>query len=282
MSPSTHNNGAILVSGIINLSPDSFYNESRCDTITAVLKKAERMVEDGADILDVGAESSRPGSQPVSSDVEMDRLLPVVASLRKSIGVPLSVDTYKPDVAEKVLDEGVEWINDITGLQKYESMAPLIARYGAGVVAMHMRGTPATMQSDLHYDDLISEVIQYLKKSLAIAETAGIAPDHMIIDPGIGFGKSVEQNLELIRRLDRFKVLNKPILLGLSRKAFIGNVLNLPVEERLEGSISAAVIGVINGARVLRVHDVKETVRAVKMAQAIIYPGRERDDKTFR
>ncbi len=282
MSLSIHNNGAVLVSGIINLSPDSFYNESRCDTITAVLKKAEQMVEDGADILDIGAESSRPGSQPTASEVDLDRLLPVVASLRKSIGVPLSVDTYKPEVAEKVLDEGVEWINDITGLQKYEAMAPLIAGYGAGVVMMHMRGTPATMQNNLYYDDLLGEVIQYLKKSLTIAESAGIAPDRMIVDPGIGFGKSVEQNLELIRHLDRFKVLNKPILLGLSRKGFIGNVLNLPVEERLEGSISAAVIGMMNGARVLRVHDVKETVRAVKMAQAIIYPIKERDDKTFR
>lgn len=260
----------VLVAGIINLSPDSFYGDSRCDTESAALKKAEQFACEGADMLDVGAESSRPGSQPIPSDLELVRLLPVVSSLRKSIGIPLSVDTCKPGIAERVLDKGVEWINDITGLQKHADMAPLIARYKAGVIMMHMQGTPATMQDNPQYQDLIGEIIQYLKRSIAIAESAGIASDRMIIDPGVGFGKTVEHNLELLRRLDEFKVLNKPLLLGVSRKAFIGNVLGLPVDERLEGSLAAAVIGVMKGVRILRVHDVKETVRAVKMAQVIM------------
>ena len=256
------------MAGIINLTPDSFYGKSRCSTESEALKKAEQFISEGADILDIGAESSRPGSLPIPIDVELTRLLPVISILRKSKGVAISVDTYKPHVAERVLDQGVEWINDITGLQKYGEMANIIARYKAGVMILHMRETPATMQDCTHYEDLVGEITQYLKRSITIAELAGIT--RIIIDPGIGFGKTTQQNLELLRRLDEFKVLNKPVLLGVSRKAFIGSVLNLPEGERLEGSLAAAVIGVMRGARILRVHDVKETVRAVKMAQAIM------------
>lgn len=266
-------NSKVLVAGIINLSPESFYGDSRCETVASAVKKAERMMAEGADFLDIGAESSRPSSRSIPAEVELERLLPVVTQLRKA-GIPLSVDTYKPFVAERVLGLGVGLINDITGLQRDHAMAGVIARFDAGVIIMHMRGTPETMQIDPRYDDLVGEIIQFFRQSIAIAESAGIAS--MIIDPGIGFGKTLEHNLELLRCLDRFKVLDKPILVGASRKGFIGQVLDLPVEERLEGSLASAVVAVTKGARILRVHDVKETVRAVKTAQAIIYPEREK------
>jgi len=258
----------VLIMGVLNLSPDSFYKESRCSTKIESLKMAERLVEEGADILDIGAETSRPGSKPIREDVELDRLMTVVPELRRRVKIPLSVDTYKPGVAEKMLSLGVNIINDITGLQQHPEMAEVIARHGAGVVLMHMRGTPSTMQERLDYDDLIGEILLYLRKSISLAETAGI--NHIAVDPGIGFGKTAEHSMQIIRGLDRFKTLNKPILLGASRKSFIGQALDLPAEERLEGSLAAALIGIENGASILRVHDVKETVRAVKMARAIL------------
>ena len=267
----------VLIMGIINLSPDSFYKKNHCSAQAESLAMAERLVEEGADILDIGAETSRPGSQPIADEVELDRLTAVVPELRRQIKIPLSVDTCKPRVAEKMLSLGVDMINDITGLQHPE-MAETIARHGAGVVLMHMRGTPAVMQNRPRYDDLIGEILLYLRKSVALAEEAGIHSDRIAIDPGIGFGKTAEHNLEILRQLGRFKVLNKPILLGASRKSFIGKVLDLPTEERLEGSLAAALIGMENGASILRVHDVKETVRAVKMTQAILNPRIQHDD----
>lgn len=260
----------VLIMGVLNLSPDSFYPESRCLDPMDALKMAERFVEEGADILDVGAETTRPGSQPVPEEVELQRLTTVVSDLCKHHTIPISVDTYKPRVAAQMLSMGVEIINDITGLRQYPEMARVIAQHQANVVLMHMRGSPATMQENPVYGDVTAEILDDLRKSVDLAETAGIAPDRIAIDPGIGFGKTVEHNLEIIRHLDRFQRLNKPILLGVSRKSFIGKVLDLPLEERLEGSLAAALIGMKNGASILRVHDVKATVRAVKMAQAIL------------
>ncbi len=256
--------------GIINLSPDSFYGDSYCGNIDETLKVAAEMVQGGAAMLDIGAESSRPGSLPITEEEEIGRLLPVVSRLVKEFDLPVSVDTYKPAVIEAVLGEGVTLINDITGLQQSPRSAEIIARYNAGVIVMHMRGNPQTMQIDPKYDNLMEEVITYLKRSIQIAETAGIDPDRIIIDPGIGFGKTVEQNLELVRNLSQFNRLKKPILLGVSRKSFIGKTLNLPVEDRLEASLAAAVIGIINGANIIRAHDVPETVRALNMAQLIL------------
>lgn len=255
--------------GIINLSPDSFYPDSRVPTVAGVLKVAERMIEEGADYLDVGAESSRPGAKPISEDEELAIILPVVSQLCKNFPVPVSVDTYKPGVAQKVLDEGVAIINDITGLRTPE-MAPIIAEYDAGVVIMHMLGTPATMQEEIHYDDCVSEIRQFLRQGIQTAEAAGIASERIWVDPGIGFGKTVEHNLEIISRLEAFSVLGKPLLLGTSRKSFIGKILDLPVAERLEGSLATAVIGVIKGAEILRVHDVLETSRAVKIVNEVL------------
>jgi dihydropteroate synthase len=264
---------SVLVMGIVNLSPDSFFAGNA--SAAAALKTAERLMEEGADILDIGAESSRPGSRPVPAEVELERLVPVVSEICKRFKVPVSVDTCKPAVAERALSLGAEIINDITGLQKFPRMAEIIAAHGAGVVLMHMRGSPETMQENPRYDDVIGEIAAFLGKSVALAEAAGIAPDRIAVDPGIGFGKTVGHNLEILRNLDGLKKLRKPILLGASRKSFIGHVLDLPAEERLEGSLAAAVIGVQKGASILRVHDVKETARAVRLAQAV-FTGKER------
>ncbi len=259
------------IMGIINLSQDSFYGKSRAATVQDAVKQAELFVEEGAAMLDIGAESTRPGSRPVSEDLEAQRLIPVVAQIRKRFAsVPLSVDTYKPSVAEQVLSEGATIINDVTGLQKHSAMAGIIGRFKAGVILMHMQGTPRTMQENPKYEDLIRDIIAYLEKSVRIAENAGIAPDRIWVDPGIGFGKLPAHNLEIIRRLGDLAVLKRPILVGVSRKSFIGKVLDLAVDERLEGSLAAAVVAVMNGAAVIRTHDVAATYRAVKMAQAIL------------
>ena len=272
MTPSSHSKNDLptaKIMGIINLSPDSFYPDSRVPTVTAALKMAERMIQEGADYLDVGAESSRPGAKPISENEELAIILPVVSQLCKNCAVPVSVDTFKPGVAQKVLEEGVAIINDITGLRTSE-MAPIIAEYDAGVVIMHMRGTPATMQEEIYYDDCVGEIRQFLEQGIQTAEAAGIAPDRIWVDPGIGFGKTVEHNLEIIARLETFSALGKPLLLGTSRKSFIGKILDLPVAERLEGSLATAVIGVIKGAKILRVHDVLETCRAIRIVSEIL------------
>lgn len=261
--------------GIINLSPDSFYPDSRVPSVPAALKLAERMIEEGAHYLDVGAESSRPGAKPISEEEELAIILPVVKRLCLDFSVPVSVDTYKPGVAQKVLEEGVSIINDIAGL-RYPEMAPIIAEYNASVVIMHMRGSPDNMQEDLHYDDCMGEIRQFLEQGIRTAEAAGIASDCIWVDPGIGFGKTVQHNLEILANLDSFTSLRKPVLLGTSRKSFIGKILDLPVAERLEGSLATAVIGLIKGAKILRVHDVQETYRAVKIASEILKAQNEK------
>jgi dihydropteroate synthase len=257
------------IMGIINLSPDSFYPGSRAPSVHAALLVAERMIEEGADYLDVGAESSRPGAKPISEEEELAIILPFVSQLCKNFSIPISVDTYKPGVAQKVLEEGVSIINDITGL-RYPEMASIIAEYDAGVVIMHMRGSPENMQEDLHYDDCVGEIKTFLGRGIQTALSTGIASDRIWVDPGIGFGKTVEHNLEILAHLDSFASLQKPILLGTSRKSFIGKILDLPVAERLEGSLATAVIGVMKGAWILRVHDVQETYRAVRIVSEIL------------
>jgi dihydropteroate synthase len=257
------------IMGIINLSPDSFYPGSRVPSVSAALMAAERMIEEGADYLDVGAESSRPGAKPISEEEELAIILPVIKQLCKSLAIPISVDTYKPNVAQKALEEGVSIVNDITGL-RYPEMASIIAEYGAGVVIMHMQGSPENMQEEIHYDHCIPEIKQLLKQGVQTAEEAGIAPDRIWVDPGIGFGKTVELNLDILANLDSFLSLQKPVLVGTSRKSFIGKILDLPVAERLEGSLATAVIAVVKGAKILRVHDVQETYRAVKIASEVL------------
>lgn len=257
------------IMGIINLSPDSFYPASRMPTVSDALKLAERMIEEGADYLDVGAESSRPGAKPISTDEELAILVPLVSHLCRDFPVSVSVDTYKPGVAQVVLDEGVAMINDITGL-RYPEMAPIIAEYDAGVILMHMLGTPDNMQENIHYENCVQEIKEFLQKGIQTAETAGIKPNRIWVDPGVGFGKLVRHNLEILAQLEVFADLNKPLMLGASRKSFLGKILDLPVAERLEGSLATAVIGVMHGARILRVHDVQETARAVTIAHEVM------------
>ena len=256
--------------GIINISPDSFYEQSRCNSTDEVLQKAEKMIREGADFLDLGAESSRPGSKPISEQEEIDKLIPVISSLVKITDIPISVDTYKPIVAKEALKAGAKIINDITGLQKSPEMADVISMFDAGVVLMHMQGSPITMQKNPSYKNVIQEVKEFLEQSVKISKEAGIFSDQIAIDPGIGFGKNQKQNLEILSKLEKFIELGKPILIGVSRKSFIGNILNLPPERRLEGSLAASVIGITKGASIVRTHDVKETRNAIKVAEAII------------
>ena len=265
--------GSVAVMGIINLSPDSFYAGNRCATVEEAVRHAENMVEEGAHVLDVGAESTRPGSQAIGEETELKRLAPVISALAKRVPVPVSVDTSKPAVADRVLQEGAQIINDVAGLQSHPEMSRIIARHGAGVVVMHMQGVPETMQDNPQYGDVVEDVLEFLRLSVETAGSAGIAPRSIAVDPGIGFGKTLEHNLKLIGSLRRFKVLDKPVLIGVSRKSFIGRILDLDAEERLEGSLAAGVAGVINGADILRVHDVRATVRAVRIAHAIREAG---------
>ena len=256
--------------GIINISPDSFYEQSRCNSTDEVLQKAEKMIREGADFLDLGAESSRPGSKPISEQEEIDKLIPVISSLVKITDIPISVDTYKPTVAKEALQAGAKIINDITGLQKSSEMADVISMFHAGVILMHMQGSPITMQNNPSYKNVIQEVKEFLEQSVKISKAAGIFSDQIAIDPGIGFGKNQKHNLEILSQLEKFIELGKPILIGVSWKSFIGNILNLPPERRLEGSLAASVIGITKGASIVRTHDVKETRNAIKVAEAII------------
>lgn len=261
------NSTAIM--GIINLSPDSFYSRSIPRSISGVFNVAKKMIQEGVHILDVGAETTRPGSKGISVKLELERLLPVITKLTKEFDIPISVDTYKPEVASVVLQEGVSVINDISGLGAGYKMANVIARHKAGVVLMHMKGTPETMQNKPYYKDVCAEVLNFLSSRIMQAEEAGIDFESIAIDPGIGFGKTLTHNVDLITKLDQLKVLGKQILLGVSRKSFIGDILNLEPAERLEGSIAAGIVGVINGANILRVHDVGSTMRAVRVVKAL-------------
>ena len=269
------NSTAIM--GIINLSPDSFYSRSSHSNPCDVFHAAEKMVHDGVHILDVGAESTRPGSRGISVKLELERLLPVITKLTKEFNVPISVDTYKPEVASVVLQEGATVINDISGLGAGYKMANVISHHKAGIVLMHMKGTPEIMQKNPCYDDVCAEVLNFLSQRVELAEDAGIDSGSIAIDPGIGFGKTLVHNIDLISKLGQLKVLGKQILLGVSRKALIGGILNLEPAERLEGSIAAGIMGVVNGANILRVHDVEPTVRAVRIARALMKTDRKND-----
>jgi len=258
-----------VIMGILNVTPDSFSDGGRYLSFEAALARAREMVDEGADIIDVGAESSRPGSSPVDEEEEISRLLPVVEGLLQDGIAPVSVDTYKPLVAEAALRAGAHMVNDISGLKFFPELASVAAEYGAPMVLMHMKGKPKTMQLDPKYRELIGEIIDSLAGSIECAAGQGLSAEQTIVDPGIGFGKTFEDNLVILRRLREFTCLGRPILVGPSRKSFIGQVLDLPVEERLEGSIAAAACAVLAGADILRVHDVKATVRAARLTHAV-------------
>lgn len=255
--------------GVVNVTPDSFTDGGRFLDAEAAVRHARALVAEGADLLDVGAESTRPGSRPVSAAEEQDRLLPVLDALLKEPPCPVSIDTTKPEVAEAALALGAHMVNDVTGLAAGPALAEVCARYGAALCLVHMQGTPATMQAAPHYDDLLAEVRARLAQAVAAAEAVGVAPEAICVDPGIGFGKTVAHNLTLLKRLDALAALGKPVLVGPSRKSFIGALLDLPPADRLEGTLAACVTAVRAGVHILRVHDVAAVQRAVRVAEAI-------------
>jgi dihydropteroate synthase len=272
------------VMGIINITPDSFSGDGlleQQDAAGKVLDQARRFKKAGADILDIGAESTRPGAEPVEADEELNRLLPAIkAIVGEKLGIPLSLDTYKASIAEAGLEAGVDWINDIWGLKADPKMAGIVAKYQVPVILMHNRSQPVSPNLALQlsayphgtdYQDLIQDVKNELLQSVALAHKAGIPDELIILDPGIGFGKTVEQNRELISHLDELRDLGFPLLLGPSRKSFIGKTLDLPVEQRLEGTLAAVGVGILRGADIVRVHDVEATVRFTRMVDAILH-----------
>ncbi len=259
-----------LVMGVLNVTPDSFSNGGRYLVPAAACSRARRMIEAGADIIDIGAESSRPGAEPVSAEEELRRLEGVLPAVCAADDIVVSVDTQKAEVARWAVGEGAVMVNDVTALRADPAVADIVAESGCFVVLMHMLGTPQTMQSDPRYDDVVDELKTFFEERIAFARSRGIAHDRILIDPGIGFGKTVAHNLELLRRLDEFNSLGCPVLVGTSRKSFIGAVLELPVDDRLEGTAGSVACAVMNGARVVRVHDVRAMVRVVKVVDAVL------------
>lgn len=262
------------IMGIINLSPDSFSQDGlladKNNGVEKAVAKARQLVLDGADILDIGGESTRPGSRRIPSQEEIKRIIPLIRRVSKEIKTPLSVDTYKPLVAEAALDCGVSIINNIMGTKPDIKLLKLVKEYRAAIVLMHIRGTPRTMQKNTHYDDLIGEIIEELTKSVEKCLEIGIKSDRIILDPGIGFGKTVGQNLEIIRHLKDFESLNKPLLVGTSRKSFIGKILNKDVTDRLLGTAASVVAMVFHGAHIVRVHDVKQIKDVLKITDVVL------------
>jgi len=251
------------IMGILNVTPDSFSDGGKFNEVNKALNHAKEMIKDGVDIIDIGGESTRPGHKYVEADEEIQRVIPVIKELRKEINVPISIDTYKARVAEEALKLGVEMINDVWGLKKDKEMANVVAKYNACVCIMHN-------QDGTEYDkDIMESMKESLQESIDLALNAGVSKDKIVIDPGIGFGKTFEQNLEVLKRMNELKELGYPILLGTSRKSVIGNVLNVEPKERLEGTIATTVLGIRDGVDIVRVHDVKENLKAAKMADAI-------------
>jgi len=257
------------IMGILNVTPDSFSDGGHFYDIKRAVEQALTMEEEGADSIDVGGESTRPGSAPVPENEELDRIIPVIEKLYSLLKIPISVDTYKSKVARQALDAGAKIVNDISGLHFDPEMAKIVAAYNAGIVIMHIKGTPRDMQKDPQYTDLIEEIIDYLNKGITIARKAGIKNQQIVIDPGIGFGKKLDDNFKIIKELSQFQTLNCPVLVGPSRKSFIGNTLRLPVDQRLEGTIAASTACILNGANILRVHDVKQIKRAAIITDKI-------------
>lgn len=258
-----------LIMGVLNVTPDSFSKGGRYFEVDSAIAHAKRMVNEGADIIDIGGESSRPGALSISADEELARVLPVVKGLVSEIPVPISIDTYKAHVARRVLREGAHIVNDITALKGDSDMATVASEMQAGLVLMHMKGNPQTMQRSPAYQNVISDILLFFQDCIGGAEKKGIHPDNILIDPGIGFGKTTEHNLEILRRLRDFQSLNKPILIGTSNKSFIGKILNLPVNDRREGTAATVAWAISQGADVIRVHDVKAMRRVAQMTDAI-------------
>jgi dihydropteroate synthase len=258
------------VMGILNVTPDSFSDGNRFFDPAMAVEHALKMVEDGADIIDIGGESTRPGAETVTQHEELRRVIPVIETIAGKVRVPISIDTYKATVASIAVEAGASIINDISGLRFDRDMVKVAAEAGVPVILMHIKGTPRDMQKNPVYANLIDEILDYLRGSIRIAEKAGISRSKIIIDPGIGFGKTFEHNLRILKNLAQFRELEMPILVGVSRKAFIGEILGgVGPDDRLEGAAAAVAIAVMNGADIVRVHDVKEMTKVVRVADAI-------------
>lgn len=270
------NEGHTRIMGIVNLTPDSFSGDglyqstvnSQQSAVSRIADFIEKMVDDGADIIDLGGESTRPQARPITVREELKRTIPVIKRIIKKVKVPVSIDTSKPEVAKQALDNGAAIVNDITGLRNPE-MAKVVCGYKAALVIMHMKGTPRSMQNDPEYDSLIDEIIEFLAQAIKHAEVLGIDKEKIIVDPGIGFGKTAEHNLEILNNLREFKILGRPLLVGPSRKSFIGKILGVSPQERVFGSIASCIQAVRNGANIVRVHDVKAVKQALKVSDSI-------------
>jgi dihydropteroate synthase len=263
--------GRTCIMGVLNVTPDSFYDKGKFFNKDEAVKHAVDMVREGAGIIDIGGESTRPGAEVVPVAKELDRIIPVIRAISKKTLVPISIDTRKAVVAEEALKCGASIVNDISALRFDPEMASVIAGYGATCVLMHMKGSPKDMQDAPVYGNVIKEIISFFKEAIRKAKRSGIADDKIIIDPGIGFGKTLEHNIEILRRLDEFKALGYPICVGTSRKSFIGKILSSDdPEDRLAGTLATCAIAIIKGAKVLRVHDVNEAVQVAAVTDRII------------
>jgi len=259
-----------LVMGVLNVTPDSFSDGGQFFSIEAALERAGQLLREGADLLDVGGESTRPGAAPVPAEEEIRRVVPVIQRLAARVQTPLSIDTQKPEVARAALLAGASIVNDIAANRADDAMARVVAEFRAGYVAMHMKGTPATMQQSPAYADVVREVDDFFAERLARLELLGVRREQVVLDPGIGFGKTLEHNLRLLGALSHFARHERPVLLGVSRKSFLGKIADTEnVLERLPGALACAALAVRDGVQLLRVHDVRETVQAARVAEAI-------------
>ena len=259
-----------LIMGILNMTPDSFSDGGQFKSHNKAIDHALKMVEEGANIIDIGGESTRPGAEAVQLEEELSRTIPIIEAIRLKSDCLISIDTYKSKVATAALAAGADMVNDISGLTFDHNMASLIAERNAPVIIMHIKGKPGDMQKNPNYDNLIKEIKAFFEVQIAIAKKAGIDSGNIILDPGIGFGKRLEDNFEIIRELGQISTMGYPVLLGPSRKSFIGFTLDLPIEERIEGTLASITAGVINGARIVRVHDIRATRRTLTITEKIM------------
>lgn len=257
------------IMGVLNITPDSFSDGGRYFKIEDAVSRSREMADEGVDIIDIGGESSRPGARAVSASEELSRVIPVIKALRGTVKLPLSIDTYKAEVARAALMEGVSIVNDITALGGDTDMARTIAEFDAGVILMHMKGKPFDMDAHAFYENVIEEISAYLSKAIDLAVRAGIDPDKIIVDPGIGFGKTMEHNITILRNLNQFEKLGKPLLVGTSRKSFIGKITGKPPDDRIFGTAATFSASIINGADIIRVHDVSQMREVAMVMDAI-------------
>ena len=265
-----NNQSYTLIQGILNITPDSFSDGGKFLEPEKAFLRAIKMIDEGADIIDVGGESTRPGSNSISSDEELNRIIPIIERIKKESDCLISVDTYKSSVATEAINSGASIVNDISGLTHDKKMASLIIEKNIPLILMHMKGKPKTMQQEPFYKDVISEICNFFKVQINQLRKLNFSFDRIILDPGIGFGKTLEHNLLILKNLNIIRKLGHPVAIGTSRKSFIGEILDLPIEDRIEGSISSNIVAIINGANIIRVHDIAEMKKAVFVLDRIL------------